>query len=133
MPLWVCLRQCSPSCKAGEKEAEEGVGVGVEADLRVGRIEGIGWAGVGTSKTLPVHADVHGLNGAKSGIDQEGDGHGIEESWRLLAPLMVKKRERVSDRSALAEEEGALNFVELELGGIKWHYKERHARGKEPL
>src|SRR6266853_931197 len=114
-------------------EAEEGVGVGLEADLRVGRIGGLGWAGVGASKALRVNADVHGLDGAKSGTDQEGDGHGIEQSRRLLAPLMIEKSERIGERSALAEEEGALDFVELELGGVERHDEEGHAGGEEFL
>src|SRR5258708_4682374 len=112
-------------------EAEEGVGVGLEADLRVGRIGGLGWAGVRASKTLRVNADVHGLDGAKSGTDQEGDGHGIEQSGRLLAPLMIEKSERIGERSGMTEGEGGVNFVELELGGVERHDEEGHAGGEK--
>jgi len=96
------VRQGLRGGKAGEEETEEGVGVGVEADLSVersggaGRIEGmgrirgirrigsvgVGRAGVGACKTFVVNADVHGLDGAERGIDKEGDGHGVEESGR---------------------------------------------------
>src|SRR5207253_1118693 len=49
-----------PCGEAREEEAEEGVGVGVEADLRVGRSRGVGRiggagrSGIGASKTLVV-------------------------------------------------------------------------------
>src|SRR2546427_6494699 len=92
------------------------------------------WAGrVGTSKTLFVDADVHGLDGAESGINEEGDGHGVEESGCFLAPLMVEESKGVGDGSALAEEEGALDLVELELGGVEGHDEETHPGGEELL
>src|SRR6267154_370288 len=94
---------------------------------------GVGRAGVGASKTLRVHADVHGLDWAERGIDEECNGHRVEEGGGLLAPLVIEKREGISDRSALAEEESALNFVELELGGVERHDEEGHAGGKELL
>src|SRR2546425_12820977 len=128
--------------EAGEKEAEEGVGVGVEADLRIGRVRwngsvgdvgGVGRAGVGARKTLFVDADMHGLDGTESGIDEEGDGHGVEESGCFLAPLMVEESKGVGDGSALAEEEGALDLVELELGGVEGHDEETHPGGEELL
>src|SRR5260370_270503 len=40
----------------------------------------------------PMHIRV---DGAESGIDEEGDRHGVEESGRLLAPLVVEKSEGV--------------------------------------
>src|SRR6266851_2674355 len=85
--------------EAGEEEAEESVGVGAETDLGVGRAGGIGWAGVGARKTLFVDADVHGLDGAEGGVD----------------------------------EEGALDLVELELGGVEGHDEEGDFGGEEFL
>ena len=141
----------SRSGEAGEKEAEEGVGIGVEANLGIessggvrkigsvgrirgiGRIRGAGRAGVGARKTFVVNADVHGLDGAERGIDEEGDGHRVEKGGRLLAPLVVEQSEGVGERRALAEEEGALDFVELELGGVEGHDEKRHAGGKQFL
>jgi hypothetical protein len=117
--------------EAVEVEAKEGVGVGVETDLGVGGIGCVGRAGVGAGKTFFVDADVHGLDGAEGGIDQEGDGHGIEEGGRFLAPLVVEEGESVGERGALAEEEGALDLVELELGGVEGHDVEGDASGEE--
>lgn len=127
-----CLLE-SGSSEAREKEAEESVRAGVEAHLAVGRIGGVWRAGIGTSKTLFVNANVHGLYGAESGIDEEGDRHGIEESGRLLAPLVVEQGEGVGERRALAKEKGALDFVELELRGVEGHDEERDAGGEEFL
>src|SRR5260370_5235264 len=123
----------SVSGEAGEKKAVEGIGSGVKGDLSVGRIVGAGRAGIREGKTFFVDADVHRLHGAESGIDEESDGHGIEERGRLLTPLVVEKGECVGDRGALAEKEGALDFVELELGGVERHDEERHTRGEEFL
>jgi hypothetical protein len=79
---------------AVEIEAEEGVGIGIETDLGVGGIGDVGWAGVGASKPLFVDADVHGLDGAEGGIDEEGDGHGIEEGGGFLVPLVPYQKLR---------------------------------------
>ncbi len=76
---------------------------------------------------------MHGLGEAQGGIDQEGDGHGVEEGGGFLAPLMVEEGQGVGDGGALAEEEGALDFVELELGGVEGHDKEGDAGGEEFL
>src|SRR5260370_42218550 len=102
--------------EAREKEAEEGVGIGVEANLGIessggvrkigsvgrirgiGRIRGAGRAGVGARKTFVVNADVHGLGGAERGIDEEGDARRGEKGGRLLAPLVVERREGVGER-----------------------------------
>ena len=119
--------------KAGEEEAEEGFGVGVKADLGVGGIGRAGGARVGARKTFVINANMHRLDRAKGGIDEEGDGHRVEERRRLLAPLVVEERERVCERSALAEEECALNFVELELGSVEGHDEEWHASGEQFL
>src|SRR5204862_492395 len=119
--------------EAGKEEAEEGVWVGVEADLRVGRIWGVRGTRVGPSETFVVNADVHGLDGAEGRIDEEGNGHGVEKRGRLLAPLVIKEREGVGQRGCLAEEEGALDLVELELGGVEGHDEEGHTRGEEFL
>src|SRR5229473_1206940 len=119
--------------EAGEEEAEESVGVGAETDLGVGRAGGIGWAGVGARKTLFVDADVHGLDGAEGRIDEEGDSHGVEEGGGFLAPLVVEEGEGVGDGSAMGEEEGALDLVELELGGIEGHNEEGDSGGEEFL
>jgi len=113
--------------EAVEVEAEEGVGIGIEADLGVGR------TGVGASKTFVVDANVHGLDGAEAGIHEEGDGHGVEQGWCFLAPLVVEESEGVGERCALAEEEGALDLVELQLGGVEGHDIEGHSRGEEFL
>ena len=107
--------------EAAEVEAEEGVGIGIEADL------GVGGAGVGAGKTFFVDANVHGLDGAQTGIHKEGDGHGVEEGWRFLAPLVVEQSEGVCERRALTEEEGALDLVELQLGGVEGHDEEGHS------
>ena len=101
--------------------------------MGVGRIGSVGRAGIGARKTFVVDANVHGLDGAKGGIDEKGDGHGIEEGGRLLAPLVVEEGESVGERRALAKEEGALDFVELELGGVEGHDEEGHAGGEESL
>ncbi len=53
---------------AVEVEAEEGVGIGIEANLGVGGIRGAGRAGIGASKTLFVDEDVHGVDRAEAGI-----------------------------------------------------------------
>src|SRR5882724_4794803 len=124
------LDKCLTELRGGEareKEAEKGVRIGVDTDLGIGR------TGIGARETFVVYADVHGLDGAERGIDEEGDGHGIEKSGRLLAPLVVKEGEGVGERRALAEEVGALDFVELELGGVEGHDEERHAGGKQFL
>src|SRR5258708_14797805 len=73
----ICCIAALRSGYAGDKETEEGVGIGVEANLRVGRAGGAGRAGVVSRKALFVHADVLGLSGAKCRIDAEGDGRGI--------------------------------------------------------
>ena len=129
-------------------EAEEGVGIGIEADLGVGAIErisrlgiagsvggigGAGRAGFGAGKSFVVNADVHGLDGAEGGIDEEGDGHGVEEGRRFLAPLVVEESEGVGERGALAEEEGAVDLVELQLGGVEGHDEKGHSCGEEFL
>src|SRR5205814_7529087 len=119
--------------EAGEEEAEEGLGIGVEADLSVGRIWGVRGTRVGARETLIVDANVHGLDGAEGGIDKEGDGHGIEEGGRLLAPLVIEDGEGIGQRSALAEEEGALDLVKLALGGVEGHDEEGHTCGEEFL
>jgi hypothetical protein len=113
--------------EAAEIEVEEGVGVGVEADLGIGR------ARVGAGETFFVDADVHGLDRAESGIDDEGDGHGVEERGGFLAPLVVEQGEGIGDGGALAEEEGALDLVHFQLRGVERHDKEGYARGKELL
>ncbi len=87
---------------AVEVEAEEGVGIGIEADLGVGGIGRVGRAGFWESETLFVDADMHGLDGAECGIYEEGDGHGVEEGWCLLAPQVVEESEGVGERGALA-------------------------------
>src|SRR6266700_309298 len=46
---------------------------------------------------------------------------------------MIEESKGVGERRALAEEEGALDFVELELGGVEGHNEERHASGEELL
>src|SRR5690348_7406077 len=76
---------------------------------------------------------MYGLDGAERGIHEEGDGHGIEERGRLLAPLVVEEGEGVGERRALAEEEGALDLVELELGGVEGHDEKGHTSGEEFL
>ena len=131
--------------EAGEDETEEGVGVGVEADLGVrggggiGRIGGArrigdaGRGGIGASETFVVDTDVHGSDGTEGGIDQEGDSHGIEKGGRLLAPLMVEDGEGVGQRSSLAEEVGALDLVKLELRSVEGHDEEGHACDEEFL
>ena len=106
---------------AVEIEAEEGVGVGIEANLGVGR------AWFGASKSFVVDANVHGLDGAEAGIHEEGDGHGIEEGRCFLAPLVVEKSEGVGKRRALAEEEAALDLVEFQLRAVEGHNEEGHA------
>src|SRR6266481_297883 len=118
---------------AGDKETEEGVGIGVEANLRVGRAGGAGRAGVVSRKALFVDADVHGLGGAKCRIDEEGDGHGIKERGRFLAPLVIENGKSVGDGRALTEEVSAFDLVKLELGGVEGHDEERHARSEELL
>ncbi len=76
---------------------------------------------------------MHGLDGAEGGIDEEGDGHGVEEGGGFLAPLVVEEGEGVGGGSALAEEEGALDLVELELGGVEGHDEEGDAGTEEFL
>src|SRR5260370_17853537 len=70
---------------AVEVEAEEGVGIGIEADLGVGRIGRVGRAGIGASKTLFVDEDVDGVDRAEAGIREEGDGHGVEGGGGCVA------------------------------------------------
>src|SRR4029077_6764331 len=68
------VRTCAPELRggeAGQEGAEEGVRGGVEADLGVGGIGGTGWNRFGAGETLFVNADVHGLDGAKGGVDEE--------------------------------------------------------------
>src|SRR5260370_17285189 len=119
--------------EADEEEAEEGVGIGVEAGLGVWRIGGAGWAGVWASRTLFVDSDVHRLDGTKARIHEEGDSHGIEKSGRFLAPLVVEKSEGVGERCALAEEESALDFVHFQLRRVQGHDEEGHSGGEELL
>src|SRR6266700_4196688 len=118
---------------AVEVEAEEGVRIGIEADLGVGRIGGVGRAGVWASETLLVDANVHGLDGAEAGIHEESDGHGIEKGGCFLAPLVIEKSEGVGERGALAEEEGALDLVHFELRGFEGHDEEGDASREEFL
>src|ERR1700686_2462275 len=112
---------------AVEIEAEEGVRVGIEANLGVGDNGRVWRAWFGASETPFVDANVHGLDGAEAGIHEEGDGHGIEEGRCFLAPLVVKQSEGVGERCALTEEEGAVDLVEFELGGVEGHVKEGHS------
>jgi hypothetical protein len=65
--------------EAADLETEEGVGIGVHADL------GVWSTGFFASEALVVHADVHGLDGADFRIEDVGYRHGIEQSWSLLA------------------------------------------------
>ncbi len=123
----------SGAAKAGEKEAEEGVGIGVEANLGVWGIGSVGLTWVGARETLFVNADVHRLDGAERGIDQEGDGHGIEKCGCLLAPLVVKESESVGDRSSLAKEERALELVHLQLSRVDGHDEEGDTGSEEFL
>jgi hypothetical protein len=67
-------------------EAEEGVGVGMHANLGVGR------ARLASSKAFIVDADVHGFDGANFWIEDKSDGHGVEERGGLLAPLVIEQR-----------------------------------------
>jgi len=97
----------------------------MEADL------GVGSAGLGAREAFVVDADVHGLDGTDIGIDNEGEGHGIEKRGSLLVPFVVEESEGVGEGSSLAEEVGALGFIELELGGIERHDVERHGGGKK--
>src|SRR6266700_1977477 len=46
---------------------------------------------------------------------------------------MIEESKGVGERRALAEEEGALDLVELELGGVEGHDEERHSGGEESL
>ncbi len=119
--------------EAGEEKAEEGVGVGVETDLGVGDIRRVGKARFGEGKTFFVDADVHALDGAEAGIDKEGNGHGVKEGGRFLAPLVIEQREGIGERGALAEEKGALDLVQLQLGGVERHDEERHSGSEELL
>lgn len=68
---------------------KEGSRIGAQADLGVGRT----WFGAG--KTLVVDEDVHGFDGANLGIEDVGDGHGIEKSGSLLAPFVIEERKSV--------------------------------------
>ena len=104
---------------------EEGGGIGVEADLGVGR------AGFGAGKAFVVDEDVHGLDGADLGIEDVGDGHGIEEGGRLLAPFVIEESEGVGEGSSLLEEKGALSFVKFELGRVEGHDVERDTGEEE--
>lgn len=99
--------------------------IGVQADLRVGG------AGFGKSETFVVNSDMQRLDGTDFGIEDEGEGHGIEERGGLLVPLVIEEGERVGERSSLAKEIGALGFIELELRGIERHDVERYAGGKK--
>src|SRR6266478_4544733 len=131
--------------EAGEKEAEEGVGIGIETDLSVGCIQRVGGirdvrdirpvgrACLSTGKTFVVNADAHRLNGAEAGIHKEGDGHWVEKGRCFLAPLVIEQSEDIGERVALAEQKGALDLVQLQLRGVQRHDKERHSRGKELL
>lgn len=121
------------SCEAREKEVEEGVGIGVEADLGVRGTGGVGLARVGAGKALFVDADAHRLYGAESGVDQEGYSHGIEKRGGFLAPLVVEERESVSDRSSLAKEEGAFDLVHLQLSRVERHDEEGDSGSEEFL
>jgi len=76
---------------------------------------------------------VHGLDGAEAGIHEEGNGHGIEEGRRFLAPQVVEKSESVGEGGALSEEEGALDLVHLQLSGVERHDEEGHSCGEEFL
>src|SRR5260370_29956272 len=118
---------------AVEVEAEEGGGIGIEADLGIGRIGGVGQAGVRASETLFVNANVHGLDRAEAGIHEEGDGHGIEKCGRLLAPLVIEKSEGVGERGALTKEERALDLIHFQLSGVEGHDEEGHPRTKKLL
>src|SRR5260370_17237118 len=68
------------SCKAREKETEEGVGIGVEADLGVRGIGGVGLARVGARKTSFVDTDMPRLYGAQSPGDPQGVIHSPQQS-----------------------------------------------------
>ena len=106
---------------------EKGFGIGVHTDL------GIGLARFRASEAFVVHDDVHRLGGANVGIEEEGDGHGIEERGSLLAPFVIEDDQGVGERGALAEEIGALRFIEFELGGIERHDVKRDMGEKEIL
>jgi len=76
---------------------------------------------------------MHGLDGAECGIYEEGDGHGVEEGWRFLAPQVVEESEGVGERGALAEEKSALDLVKLQLSGVEGHDEEGDSRGEKLL
>ena len=85
------------SGEAANLKTEEGVRIRVHADL------GIGSTRLGACKTFVVDPDVHGLYRTNLLIEDIGYCHGIEERRRLLAPLVVEKRQGIRERSSLLE------------------------------
>src|SRR5665213_1139692 len=92
-------------------EVEKAVRVRMEADICVGP------ARLYSRKALVVDGDVDRLRRAEAGVDREGHRHRvIEGGCRVVgrsSPLMVKKRQRISERCALAEESISLDHIHL--------------------
>ena len=111
--------------EAFHEEIEEGFCVGVEADV------GVGGARLLAGVAFGVDGEVHGLHGADGGVEEPGDGHGIEEGGGELAPLGVEQGEVVGVGIACAEELGAFDLFELELGCVEREDVDGDAGGEE--
>ena len=98
--------QRAARCRSGKT-----VRIRTQADL------GVRGTRLGDGKTLVVYADVQRFNRTKIRIQDVGDRHGVIQRRRFLPPLVVEQRQLIRDRSSLPEQEGALHFIELQLGG----------------
>src|SRR5579883_616977 len=85
------------------------------------------------SVALTVHLDVKRLDRAELRLNGVSDGHDVEEGWSELAPLVIESGESLGKRRSSGEEQRALHFVELQLGGIERHHENGDAAREELL
>ena len=78
-------------------KTEEGVRIRVHADL------GIGSTRLRACKAFVVDPDVQRLDRTDLLIEEVGYRYGIEEGGRLLAPLVIEKRQSIREWSSLLE------------------------------
>src|SRR5271165_2720120 len=96
IPIMTFLDAQSPArpsvrrSKPPQIKAEEGVRVGMQADLRIRR------PGLDQRRASVVHSNAHRLYWADLGVQNVSHRHHIVEGWSLLSPLVVKQSQRIA-------------------------------------
>ena len=109
------------SCYAAQIELEKLGGICGQADRGIGRL-----AFYDACKSLVVNFDGEIFGLAKTGVEHQRHGHGVEERGRFMVPKMIKGGQRVGDRRVLIEDAAARRGVEFQHGR---HIERRHNDG----